>query len=165
MLFIDDIKLSRPHRVKGTAVFLTSIRRGMPNVLLHHFKHNKVLHEQVVILCIATDAVPEVAKAERLRFKDFGQGFWGVDRALSDSWRRRTCPTCCAGAPRLDCASIQADTSYYLGRETLLPTRNPSLAFWRKRLFRFLSRNSRSATDFFSIPPNRVVEIGTQIEL
>jgi KUP system potassium uptake protein len=136
----------------------------MPNVLLHHFKHNKVLHEQVVILCIATDAVPEIAPDDRVRFKDFGLGFWGI----TAHYGFMETPD----VPDLlfHCASIglkidMADTSYYLGRETLLPTRDRSLAYWRKRLFRFLSRNSRSATDFFSIPANRVVEIGTQIEL
>jgi KUP system potassium uptake protein len=162
--FIADLEYVKPHRVKGTAVFLTSTRRGMPNVLLHHFKHNKVLHEQVVILCIATDAVPEIAPDDRVRFKDFGLGFWGIT-AHYGFMETPDVPDLL-----LHCASIglkidMADTSYYLGRETLLPTRDRSLAYWRKRLFRFLSRNSRSATDFFSIPANRVVEIGTQIEL
>jgi len=162
--FIADLEYTKPHRVKGAAVFLTSTRRGMPNVLLHHFKHNKVLHQHVVILCIATDPVPEVATADRLKYKDFGQGFWGITAHFGFMET--------PDVPDLlkNCASIGlnidiADTSYYLGRETLLPTRDKSLAFWRKRLFRFLSRNSRAATDFFSIPPNRVVEIGTQIEL
>jgi len=163
-VFIEDIEHTKPHRVKGTAVFLTSTRRGMPNVLLHHYKHNKVLHEQVVILCVATDAVPEVASDSRLRHKYFGQGFWGLTAHygfmetpdVPDLLRH-----CNPFGLRID----QSDTSYYLGRETLLPNRDPTLAYWRKRLFRFLSRTSRAATDFFSIPPNRVVEIGTQIEL
>ena len=149
--FIADIEYTRPHRVKGTAVFLTSTRRGMPNVLLHHFKHNKVLHEQVVILSIVTDAIPEVAATDRLRFKSFGQGFWGLT-AHYGFMETPDVPEllglCAPVGLRID----PADTSYYL-------------AYWRKRLFGFLSRNSRAATDFFSIPPNRVVEIGTQIEL
>jgi KUP system potassium uptake protein len=162
--FIEDIEHSKPHRVKGTAVFLTSTRRGMPNVLLHHYKHNKVLHEQVVILCIATDAVPEVGSADRLRYKNFGQGFWGLT-AHYGFMETPDVPELLRHCHPFGLRIDQADTSYYLGRETLLPTRDPTLAFWRKRLFRFLSRNSRAATDFFSIPPNRVVEIGTQIEL
>jgi len=163
-LFIADVETSPPPRVKGTAVFLTSVRRGTPNVLLHHFKHNKVLHEQVVILCIATDAVPEIPPDQRINSKSFAHGFWAVTAHygfmetpdMQDLMR-----LCVDQGIRIDLA----DTSYYVGRETLLLTRDASLALWRKRLFRFLSRNARSATDFFSIPPNRVVEIGTQVEL
>ncbi|MEO8214841.1 MAG: KUP/HAK/KT family potassium transporter, partial [Myxococcales bacterium] len=163
-VFIADIAVSKPHRVQGTAVFLTSIRRGMPNVLLHHFKHNKVLHEQVVLLCVVTDTAPQVAAANRIRFKKFDEGFWGVT-AHYGFMEIPNVPevmrSCAAAGLRID----ESETSYYLGRETLLPTRDRNLAFWRKRVFGYLSRNSRAATDFFSIPPNRVVEIGTQVEL
>src|SRR6185369_14364846 len=76
--FVDDVQHSKPVRVSGSAVFLSSTRRGTPNVLLHHFKHNKVLHKQVLILSIVTDAVPDVADDDKVRFKDFGQGFWAV---------------------------------------------------------------------------------------
>jgi KUP system potassium uptake protein len=163
-LFIEDVERSHPPRVKGTAVFLTSIRRGIPNVLLHHFKHNKVLHEQVVILCIATDGVPEVPESERLHLKNFGQGFWamtahyGFMETPNVAELLRVCG-------RIGLHVNSGDTSYYVGRETLLLTRERNLSFWRKKIFRYLSRNSRSASDFFSLPPNRVVEIGTQIEL
>ena len=163
-VFLADIEQSKPHRVKGTAVFLTSIRRGIPNVLLHHFKHNKILHEQVVLLCVVTDGVPEVNRRDRIHYKKFGQGFWGVT-AHYGFMETPNVPhvlrRCAASGLRID----ESETSYFLGRETLLPTRSRNLAFWRKRIFRFLSRNSRSATDFFAIPPNRVVEIGTQVEL
>ncbi|MES1172172.1 MAG: potassium uptake protein [Bacteroidota bacterium] len=162
-LFITDVELSRPPRVKGTAVFLTSTPRGIPNVLLHHFKHNKVLHEQVVILSVVTDTVPEVPRADRLRFKSFGQGFW----ALTAHYGFMETPNVpdLLGLCVHDGLRVDSDTSYYVGRETLLITRDRNLAFWRKGLFRFLSRNARSASDFFALPPNRVVEIGTQIEL
>jgi KUP system potassium uptake protein len=162
--FIGDIERSRPQRVKGTAVFLTSTRRGIPNVLLHHFKHNKVLHDQIVILCIVTDAVPEVAEADRVHFRNFGHGFWGLT-AHYGFMQTPDVPELLRHCMGIGLRTNQADTSYYLGRETLVLVRDRSLAFWRKRVFRFLSRNSRTATDFFSIPPNRVVEIGTQIEL
>jgi KUP system potassium uptake protein len=163
-VFIADLDVSKPHRVKGTAVFLTSTRRGMPNVLLHHFKHNKVLHEQVVLLSVVTDAVPEVAKADRLRHKNFGHGFWGLT-AHYGFMETPDVPELLGYCTPIGLRIDPADTSYYLGRETLLPIRDGSMAYWRKRVFRILSRNSRSATDFFSIPSNRVVEIGTQIEL
>jgi KUP system potassium uptake protein len=163
-MFLGDVERSNPHRVSGTAVFLASTGRGTPSVLLHHFKHNKVLHKQVVILSITTDAVPEVPDQQKIRIKSFGLGFWAVTAHygfmespdVADILRR-----CRARGLETDAA----DTSFYLGRETIIPKRSrEGMAHWRKHLFRFLSRNSRSATDFFSIPPNRVVEIGAQIE-
>ena len=162
--FLMDVEQVKPHRVKGTAVFLTSTRRGMPNVLLHHFKHNKVLHEQVVLLSIVTDAVPEVAKAERLKYRNFGYGFWGLT-AHYGFMETPDVPDLLKLCASVGLSINPADTSYYLGRETLVASKDPALPAWRKKLFSFLSRNSRAATDFFSIPPNRVVEIGTQIEL
>jgi KUP system potassium uptake protein len=163
-LFLADVESRKPHRVSGTAVFLSSTRRGTPVVLLHHFKHNKSLHEQVVILSVTTDAVPWVRDEHKVRLKDFGQGFWAVTAHygfmespdVSDILSR-----CRAKG----LSTHTADTSYYLGREALMPKRGlPGMAYWRKHLFRFLSRNARSATDFFAIPPNRVVELGQQIE-
>ena len=162
--FLADVEITQPPRVSGTAVFLSSTRRGVPNVLLHHFKHNKVLHKQVVILSIVTDAIPEVSKKDFVRLKSFGQGFWGAT-AHYGFMQTPDVPEilrfCRESGLKID----EADTSYYLGRETLIPKPRGNMAYWRKVLFRYLSRNSRSATDFFSLPPNRVVEIGTQIEL
>ena len=163
-LFLADVEARKPYRVSGTAVFLTSTRRGTPTVLLHHFKHNKVLHEQVVILSIVTDAVPWVRDEHKLRLKDLGHGFWAVTAHygfmespdVSDILRR-----CRA----MGLVTNTSDTSFYLGRESIIPTRKlAGMANWRKHLFRFLSRNARSPTDFFAIPHNRVVEIGMQIE-
>jgi len=162
--FLMDVELTQPPRVSGTAGFLSSTRRGVPNVLLHHFKHNKVLHKQVVILSIVTDAIPEVSQRDFVRLKSFGQGFWGAT-AHYGFMQTPDVPEilrfCRANGLKIE----EADTSYYLGRETLIPKPTGNMPYWRKLLFRFLSRNSRSATDFFSLPPNRVVEIGTQIEL
>ncbi|HVR01000.1 MAG TPA: potassium transporter Kup [Polyangia bacterium] len=162
--FLEDIDRTNPHRVAGTAVFLTSIRRGTPAVLLHHFKHNKVLHQQVVILTIVTDAVPEVAPADFVHIKFLDRGFWAVTAHYGFMQTPdviRVLRACAGQGLYLN----EAETSFYLGRETLLTGKGRGMSPWRKRLFRFLSRNARSATDFFSIPPNRVVEIGTQIEL
>jgi KUP system potassium uptake protein len=162
--FMADIELSKPHRVPGTAVFLTSTRRGTPNVLLHHFKHNKVLHDQVVILSVVTDDVPEVTGKQAVRYKDFGHGFW----AVTAHFGFMQSPNVLEALRRCRPAGLRlnpGDTSYYLGRETLVPVPGGGMSQWRKRLFRLLSRNARSATDFFNIPPNRVVEIGTHIEL
>jgi KUP system potassium uptake protein len=163
-MFMADIEAGKPFRVPGTAVFLASTQRGTPTVLLHHFKHNKVLHEQVVILSIVTDAVPWVREDQKVSIKDFGHGLWAVTAHygfmespdVTDILRR-------CRAKGLE--TKDADTSFYLGRETLIPKPGGrGMATWRKHLFRFLSRNARPATDFFAIPHNRVVEIGMQIE-
>ena len=163
--FIEDVDRVKPPRVAGMAVFLASMRRGTPPVLLHHFKHNKCLHRQVVILSIVTDGVPEVAAKDAVHIKAFAQGFWAITAHygfMQTPDVLQILAICEARGLQLD----QADTSYYLGRETLLlDTRDHNMALWRKRLFRYLSRNARSAPDFFAIPPNRVVEIGAQIEL
>ncbi len=163
-LFLADVEATQPYRVSGTAVFLASTRRGTPSVLLHHFKHNKVLHKQVVILSVTTDAVPWVPDHHKIRLRRFEQGFWAVTAHygfmespdVMDILRR---------CRERGLVTEPGDTSFYLGRETLIPKRGTGgMADWRKYLFRFLSRNARPATDFFALPPNRVVEIGAQIE-
>jgi KUP system potassium uptake protein len=163
-LFLADVESRKPYRVSGTAVFLASAPRGTPTVLLHHFKHNKVLHEQVVILSVTTDAVPWVRNDQKVRLKDFGLGFW----AVTAHYGFMESPNISHILRRCRAKGLETkagDTSFYLGRETLIPNRSlGGMPIWRKHLFRFLSRNARSATDFFAIPHNRVVEIGMQIE-
>ncbi|HVZ73343.1 MAG TPA: potassium transporter Kup [Polyangia bacterium] len=162
--FLEDVALTRPHRVRGTAVVMSSIRRGTPNVLLHHFKHNQVLHEQVVILSIVTDAVPEVAPEESIHLRDFGQGFWAVTAHYGFAETPDVMNALRRCRPR-GLVVDEARTSFFLGRETLVGGAGRGMATWRRRLFAYLSRNARPATDFFALPPNRVVEIGAQIEL
>ena len=138
--------------------------RSAPVILLHHFKHNKVLHEQVVLLSVVTERVPEVPPRKRISVKELGQGFFQVvahygfmqSPNVLEILRR------CRESGLI---TAENDTSYFLGRETLLTTGKSGLARWRKGLFAFLARNARSATYFFGIPPNRVVEMGAQIEL
>jgi KUP system potassium uptake protein len=163
-LFLADVERTGPYRVPGTAVFMTSTRRGTPGVLLHHFKHNKVLHEKVVILTIVTDDVPSVEKRHRIHFREFGPSFWAVTAHYGFMQTPRI-----SEILRL-CRQLGLDLreeqcSFYLGRETLVPGRVRALAGWRRRLFAFLSRNARPPTDFFGLPPNRVLELGMQIEL
>jgi KUP system potassium uptake protein len=163
-IFLADIEATKPYRVPGVAVFLSSTRRGTPNVLLHHFKHNKVLHKDVIILSITTDAIPEVPNDDKVGVKSFGQGFW----AVTAHYGFKESPDVMDILRRCKSQGLtinEADTSFYLGRETLRSVKGRGMAEWRKMLFRFLSRNARSASDFFELPPNRVVEIGAQIEL
>ena len=163
-LFMSDLESQKPHRVKGTAVFMTSNVEGAPVVLLHHFKHNKCLHEQIVLLSVVTDRVPEVDKKSRVSVKEMGQGFFQVV-AHYGFMQTPNVPDILRACRDAGLSAIQNDTSYFLGRETLLTTGKSGLWKWRKVLFAFLSRNAKSATSFFGIPPNRVVEMGAQIEL
>jgi KUP system potassium uptake protein len=164
-MFMRDLELTKPPRVRGTAVFMTSNPKGASPVLLHHFKHNKMLHEQVILLSIATQHVPEVPRAERIKeIGDLGHGFWQV----CASYGFMQTPNVLEVLERCEVAGLvtkKADTSFFLGRETLIVSNKRNLAMWRKMLFVFLSRNARPANAFFQIPPNRVVELGTQIEL
>ena len=163
-LFMSDLSDRRPHRVKGTAVFMTGNPEGAPVVLLHHFKHNKVLHEQVVLLSIVTDRVPEVPSKQRVTVRELGQGFFQVV-AHYGFMQTPNAPEILRRCRDAGLITAEHDTSYFLGRETLLTTGKSGLARWRKALFGFLARNARPATAFFGIPPNRVVEMGAQIEL
>jgi KUP system potassium uptake protein len=164
-VFLKDVIKRNPVRVRGTAVFMTSNPEGAPPVLLHHFKHNKVLHEQVVLLSVATMHTPEIGKSERISvLRELGSGFYQV----TASYGFMQTPN--VQEVLEDCAhaglkTSRDDTSFFLGRETLLVTNKRSMATWRKLLFVFLSKNARPANAFFRIPPNRVVELGTQIEL
>jgi KUP system potassium uptake protein len=163
-MFMEDLAVRRPVRVPGTAVFMTSNPSGAPPVLLHHLKHNKVLHEQVILLSISTTDEPEVAPDERVVMTDLGDGFWQVEASYG-FMQSPDIRDVLARCRELGLAVNERDTSYYLGRETLLTTGKSRMARWRKKIFAILSRNAQPATAFFKLPPNRVVELGTQIEL
>jgi KUP system potassium uptake protein len=178
-LFLDDVARKKPPRVPGTSVFMTSSAEGVPVVLLHHLKHNKVLHEQVVLMSIKTEEVPEILSAERLTLEKLSHGFYRV--AVRYGFMET--PDVPEILYRLRQAGLRArqnETTFYLGHERILVLdrkRGPrtgtrtapedmdmDMARWRKKLFVFLQRNARSATEFFGIPPNRVVELGAQVE-
>ena len=164
-VFMSDPGMTGCHRVQGTAVFMTSNPKGAPPVLLHHFKHNKTLHEQVLLLSIATQHVPEVRRKDRIvELNDLGQGFYQVSAAYGFMQTPNVLELMDLCADR-GLETRKTDTSFFLGRETLLITHKRGMARWRKHLFSFMSRNARPANLFFRIPPNRVVELGTQIEL
>jgi KUP system potassium uptake protein len=164
-LFMADVAATNPPRVSGTAVFMTSNPEGAPPVLLHHFKHNKVLHEQVILLSIATQHVPEIARDETVEeIKDLGQGFYQV-RAQYGFMETPNVLEVLAVCAAKGLETRDSDTSFFLGRETLIISDKGGMAKWRKVIFAFMSRNARPANAFFHIPPNRVVELGTQIEM
>ncbi|MDO8501496.1 MAG: potassium transporter Kup [Gemmatimonadaceae bacterium] len=164
-MFLNSVAEHKPVRVPGTAVFMTSDPDGAPLVLLHHLKHNKVLHHQVVLLSVLSANVPEIPESERISAVELREGFWRV-KARYGFMESANVPEILARCKKSGIVCERLQTTYYLGRERLIP--NPKskqrLAGWRKKLFIFMSRNSRSATEFFGIPPNRVVELGAQIE-
>jgi KUP system potassium uptake protein len=163
-LFLADIAQTALPRVPGTAVFMASATAGMPNVLLHHVKHNKVLHQQVVLLSVVTENVPFVVGSSSLSARDLGHGFYRVVARVG-FMQQPNVPKILTRCERQGLTVNAADTTYYLGRQTLLTTGNSRVARWRKMLFSFLAHNSRPPTSFFQLPPNRVVELGLQIEL
>ncbi|MFN0252409.1 MAG: potassium transporter Kup [Kofleriaceae bacterium] len=163
-LFLADLSETHLPRVSGTAVFMTSGTDGIPNVLLHHVKHNKVLHKQVVLLSIVTENVPFAIGNSALTVKEMEHGFYRV-LARVGFMQQPNVPKILGRCARHGLECNDADTTYYLGRQTLLTTGKARMARWRKLLFSFLARNSRPPSAFFNLPPNRVVELGLQIEL
>lgn len=168
--FLESIASSPIPRVPGTAVFMTSEPGGTPVVLLHHLKHNKVLHEQIILLSIQTAEVPEVPTAERVAsLERLEKGFVRVV-ARYGFMESPDVKEVLAVLKTQGIKTRPLDTSYYLGREELIAADKPwkkgglTMNIWRKRLFAIMSKNARSAAAFFNLPPNRVVELGTQIE-
>jgi KUP system potassium uptake protein len=162
--FLMDVAENPLPRVQGTAVFMASAADGMPNVLLHHVKHNKVLHKQVVLLSIVTQNVPFAVGNQSLTVRELGHGFYRVIANVG-FMQQPNVPKILHRCERKGLHVSLADTTYYLGRQTLLTSGRSRMARWRKLLFSFLARNSRPPTAFFNLPPNRVVELGLQIEL
>jgi KUP system potassium uptake protein len=162
--FLADIARHGLPRVRGTAVFMTLSPEGTPPTLLHHVKHNHILHEHVVLLTIQSADVPTVSDAQRVRIGDLGQGFYRLT-ALYGYMETPNVPKIMKLAAGCGLPEDPAKMSFYLGRETLLTTGTSRMMRWRKSLFSFMSRNAANPTTFFGIPPNRVVELGSQVRL
>jgi KUP system potassium uptake protein len=162
--FLQDIAAAPPHRVSGTAVFMTSNKAGTPPTLLHNLQHNKVLHERVILLTVVTADTPDVEPDERLAVEHVGHNFFRyiLRYGFMEEPDIPAALTLEAGpAVRIN----MEETTFFLGIETLLATRRQGMPLWRERLFALMSRNALRATSFFKIPPERVVEIGMQVEL
>jgi KUP system potassium uptake protein len=162
-LFLQDMQRHRPPRVQGTAVFMTSDPGGAPVVLLHHLKHNKVLHERVIIMSIEGEEIPQVQPQFRVELKERGEGVY----QLVGRYGFMESPDIPGLLGSLNGQGVSVkplETSFYLGRETLLPTGSSRMSYWRKKLFIVMARNAQSATAFFNLPPNRVIELGAQIQ-
>jgi KUP system potassium uptake protein len=162
--FLADISANPPHRVEGTAVFMTGTGTGTPPTLLHNLEHNRVLHEQVILLTVVTADTPLVPDDQRLKVEPLAECFYRV--ILSYGFMEE--PDVPAALKQLSVHRLHvnlATTTFFLGRETLLATDRPGMALWRERLFVVMSMNAMRATTFFKIPSERVVELGMQLEL
>lgn len=151
-------------RVPGTAVFMTSSAVGVPHALLHNLKHNKVLHERVVLLTVKIEDVPYVDSLATVKVEDLGQGFYRLVLRYG-FMQEPDVPTALARVDMCGPGFKMMETSFFLARQTLLPSSRPGMAIWRERLFAWMMRNSESAMDFFRLPTNRVVELGSQVEI
>jgi KUP system potassium uptake protein len=164
-LFLPDLETSKLPRASHAAVFMTGDPQGTPHALLHNIKHNQVVHEQTIFLTARTEDVPWVPPAERCTVKSLGRGFFRIVAHYGfmeipdiPALLRRICID--HGLP-IDLAR----TSYFLGRENLIPSGHSGMARWREMLFALMSQNAQSATAYFRLPPNQVVELGAQVEL
>jgi KUP system potassium uptake protein len=162
--FLDDIQKHPLSRVRGTAVFMTLSPQGTPPTLLHHVKHNHVLHEHVVLLTIQAADTPKVADEDRVRFERLPAGFYRLV-AWFGYMETPNVPKIMRLAACFGLPLEPTKTSFYLGRETLLINGKSRMPHWRKALFAFMSRNAANPAGYFGIPPNRVVELGAQIRL
>jgi KUP system potassium uptake protein len=162
--FVESITRHPPVRVPGTAVFLTTNREGVPHAMLHNLKHNKVLHERVIVLTVVFQDIPHVDESERVEVRPLGENFYKVFVIYGfkdETDIPRALELCAPSGLEFN----MLDTSFFLSRETLIPTARPGMAVWREKLFISMSRNAGSVTAYFQIPTNRVVELGTQVEL
>lgn len=151
-------------RVSGTAVFLSASAKGVPPALLHNVKHNKVLHERIVILTVHIQGIPQVPDEERVEVQELDDGFYRM--ILHYGFMEEIdIPAALARTDRCGPVFRPMDTSFFLGRQTLIPSSKPGMAIWRERLFAWMVQNAESAMEFFKLPINRVVELGSQLEI
>jgi KUP system potassium uptake protein len=162
--FIGQLEGKRIPRVPGVAIFMSRSAEGIPTTLLHNIKHNKIVHERVVLMTVETEDRPHLSDEERFEWKDLGHGVY----RLSLHYGFMEDPNLPELLESFESAPVSFNpmsTSYFLGRETLIPTRQPGMAIWREHLFAWMMRNSSSASVFFNLPPNQVIEVGAQVEL
>jgi len=164
--FIESLHAHPPPRVSGTAIFMTANAESVPHALLHNLKHNKVLHDQTVFLTIVTHDVPIVPAEDRVQVERLVNGFFKVEAWYGFKEQPDIDEILNACRLRFELSFDVMDTSFFLSRETVIPASDtPGMALWRDHLFAWMTRNATRATDFFNIPPNRVVELGTHVEI
>jgi len=162
-IFIDSAASSAT-RVSGTAVFMTSTPEGVPPALLHNLKHNRVLHDRVILLTVRVTNMPYFPEEDRFLHEDLGQGFHRVVLRYG-FMEEPDVPAHLKGFDGCGAEFRMMETSFFLSRQTLLASERPGMAIWREKLFAWMLRNAESAMEFFRLPTNRVVELGSQIEI
>jgi len=163
-VFIRSLESNPPARVRGTAVFLHRGAGVVPASLLHSLKHYKVLHEKVVLVAVVVEDVPFVPEGERAEVESFGEELYGI--VLRYGFMQDPDIPIALGSIRYrDLEFDPMDTSYFLGRETLVPTKSHAMWRWREMLFLWMAKNATGAGLFFRLPPNRVVELGARVEV
>jgi KUP system potassium uptake protein len=162
--FIEAIASMRPMRVPGSAVFMTAQPTGTPPALAHNLKYNKVLHQHVAVLTVSTAQQPHVPAEERLSVEPMGHNLFNV-RLKYGFMEDPDVPQALEQARRVGLELDSDDLTYFLGRETIIVTRQKGMAIWREKLFVLMARNAVRATAFFRLPPERVVELGVQVEM
>jgi KUP system potassium uptake protein len=163
-VFLKDLAELDLPRTPGMAIFMSITPEGIPHTLLHLLKHSEALHERILLLSVLPTETPTIARTDRLSVTDLGLGFYRVHARYG----YMETPNILKILDLLGKKGIPVDiysTSFFLGRETLLATGTSPMALWRKYLFIYMSRNSWNATSFFGLPPDRVIELGTQVEL
>jgi KUP system potassium uptake protein len=162
--FVNELGRGRVHRVPGMAIFMSRAADGVPTTLLHNIKHNKVVHDKVVLLTVETEETSHLGADERFEWNELGHGVYRLLLRfgyMEDPDIPETLQKVESGPVTFNSMA----TSYFLGRETLIPTKRPGMAIWREHLFSWMMRNSSSASTFFSLPANQVIELGAQVEL
>lgn len=162
--FIKNIEQMSQVLVSGTAIFMTKNKDGVPPALIHNVKHNKTLHERVILLTVQTEEIPHVEKSDRIEIEKLGEGFYRVTAhyGFMETPTIQDMMHCCE---KSGLSIVINETTFFLGRETLLASDRPGMAIWREHLFAFLSRNAQRAAAFYEIPADQVIEIGLRIEL
>jgi KUP system potassium uptake protein len=163
-LFLDDVAKHKIPRVKGTAVFMSVTPEGTSPVLLHNLKHNRILHEETILLSILSANIPQVEGVERVKVENMGQGFYRVV-VRNGYMQRPNVPKILKQAQKYGLPFDEAETTYYLGRVTIFTAAASGFTHWRKALFALMARNAGTPAVYFNLPPNRVVELGAQIQL
>jgi KUP system potassium uptake protein len=162
--FIEMVSSLQPARVPGTAVFMTAQPTGTPPALAHNLRYNKVLHDHVVVLTVSTEQQPHVPPKDRILIERLGLSLFNV-RVRYGFMEDPDVPTALEQARKQGLELDSEDLTYFLGRETIIVTRRRGMAIWREKLFVLMARNAVRATAFFRLPPERVVELGVQVEL
>ncbi|MBC7685464.1 MAG: potassium transporter Kup [Bdellovibrionales bacterium] len=162
--FLNSLFATPPHRVPGTAVFFRSEGDGVPHAMLHNLLHNKVLHERVVFLTVISTDIPSIASSERVKVASLGHNCFQLDVSYGFT-ESRNVPEALALCAAHGLVFEPMETSYFIARQTVIATPGAGMAMWRESLYASMARNARDAADYFKLPTNRVIELGTQVEI